>query len=196
MTQGANRIVTGAGKDEPTLTDQEAEEMLLRLGRHFRQPVLPIQRYCASLYTWRKALCDRAHRARYALWPGIDKELGVYARSRIETATAQSTHDTERTPRDHAIQELGSFKAEADAAERTFFSISKSNLLLRLLYQGEALRTRMCPDHKGRWQGIDFDGTGCSHGCQLTGWIAEPSEIIVTGEINVAPSVVSSTEES
>jgi hypothetical protein len=47
--------------------------------------------------------------------------------------------------------------------------ISKSNLLARLLYGGEKLRTKRCPIHDGVWSGIGE----CEHGCQLTGWIPE-----------------------
>lgn len=46
--------------------------------------------------------------------------------------------------------------------------IHKSNLLARLLYGGESLRTQRCPLHKGRWSGT---GMGCSHGCGGTGWL-------------------------
>lgn len=50
--------------------------------------------------------------------------------------------------------------------------IEKSNLLARLLYAGEPLRTRMCPEHKGRWNGNAML-TGCSHHCDGTGWLPE-----------------------
>lgn len=46
--------------------------------------------------------------------------------------------------------------------------ILKSNLLGRLIYGGEKLRTEECPDHKGRWTGGLDD---CVHGCQGTGWL-------------------------
>lgn len=56
-------------------------------------------------------------------------------------------------------------------------SATKSNLLHRLLYQGEALRTKKCPQHKGRWSGIDFSGRstcGCSDSNgNLTGWLKD-----------------------
>ena len=37
--------------DEP-LTDEQAEAMLARLRKHYRQPVMPIRRYCDALRTW------------------------------------------------------------------------------------------------------------------------------------------------
>lgn len=45
--------------------------------------------------------------------------------------------------------------------------IRKSNLLARLIYGGEELRTRECPRHRGRWSGVGV----CRHGCGETGWI-------------------------
>lgn len=55
----------------------------------------------------------------------------------------------------------------ADMLLRIETDISKSSLLARLLYDGEELRTRECPEHKGRWSGIG----PCRHGCGMTGWI-------------------------
>lgn len=45
--------------------------------------------------------------------------------------------------------------------------VQKSNLLYRLIYQGEPLRSKKCPEHNGRWSGLGV----CQHGCDLTGWI-------------------------
>lgn len=46
----------------------------------------------------------------------------------------------------------------------TRFQAHKSNLLYRLIYLGEPLRTEKCPVHEGRW-------SGCSWGDALkTGW--------------------------
>lgn len=52
--------------------------------------------------------------------------------------------------------------------------ISKSNLLARLIYGDLPLRTIPCPEHKGRWSGCFGE---CSYGCELTGWLPEPSEL-------------------
>jgi hypothetical protein len=46
--------------------------------------------------------------------------------------------------------------------------IAKSNLLGRLLYGGENLRTMPCPQHKGHWSGYQED---CPLGCGMTGWL-------------------------
>ncbi|MHA2426992.1 MAG: hypothetical protein ACXADB_03070 [Candidatus Hermodarchaeia archaeon] len=47
--------------------------------------------------------------------------------------------------------------------------IRKSNLLFRLIYAGEELRTEQCPIHKGKWSGCSFEG--CIYGCGETGWL-------------------------
>ena len=56
--------------------------------------------------------------------------------------------------------------------------IRKSCLLDRLLYLGEPLRTKPCPDHPGQWWGCS--PYKCPHGCDtgcgcLTGWLPEPT---------------------
>jgi hypothetical protein len=51
--------------------------------------------------------------------------------------------------------------------------IRKSNLLGRLLYAKEELRTRMCPVHKGHWDGKAMLLDHCPHLCDGTGWLRE-----------------------
>ena len=51
--------------------------------------------------------------------------------------------------------------------------IRKSNLLGRLLYAGEPLRTRMCPLHKGHYDGDAMFFHKCPHKCDGTGWLRE-----------------------
>lgn len=66
--------------------------------------------------------------------------------------------------------------------------IRKSNLLARMIYGGEPLRTRECPVHKGRWTGITentvvpapespigFKSIDAKCGCGGTGWLPEPT---------------------
>jgi hypothetical protein len=64
---------------------------------------------------------------------------------------------------------LGHGSDYVDMLFRIETDIHKSNLLWRLLYARQPLRTRMCPVHKGRWSGID----PCEHGCDSTGWIPD-----------------------
>lgn len=57
----------------------------------------------------------------------------------------------------------------ASALDAILLDIRKSSLLARLIYGGEKLRTRKCPEHKGVWSGID----PCEHGCGETGWVPD-----------------------
>lgn len=52
-----------------------------------------------------------------------------------------------------------------------FFSMAiyKSNLLSRLLYFNEEVRTVQCPLHMGVWSGCHPEP--CPHGCHYTGWL-------------------------
>lgn len=54
---------------------------------------------------------------------------------------------------------------------RILVDIRKSNLLWRMIYAGEPLRTQPCPEHKGKHHG----GYGCAHGCGESGWLPEPT---------------------
>ena len=56
---------------------------------------------------------------------------------------------------------------------RMRIDIRKSNLLGRLLYAKEPLRTRMCPVHKGHYSGEAMFFTKCPHSCDGTGWLRE-----------------------
>lgn len=56
------------------------------------------------------------------------------------------------------------------ALRRVELMIRKSSLLGRLLYGGEGVRERPCPEHKGKWWGI-FPLTQCV--CEGTGWLPE-----------------------
>ncbi len=56
--------------------------------------------------------------------------------------------------------------------------LRKSNLLWRLIYGGESLRSRECPTHKGRWSGMAWNGDECAcagGGC-ITGWLPEAAD--------------------
>jgi hypothetical protein len=52
------------------------------------------------------------------------------------------------------------------------FFARKSNLLWRLIYLGQPLRTQKCPEHRGHWSGCDVPGTcACQVGTDVTGWL-------------------------
>jgi hypothetical protein len=103
------------------MSDTEAAAMLEELQKYFKEPVMPVSRYCDALQTWGQAIVDR---------DGYEAELPA-------------------------------------AINGVFLAIRKSNLLARLIYGGEELRTRKCPEHEGRWSGIGI----CRHGCGETGWL-------------------------
>lgn len=61
-------------------------------------------------------------------------------------------------------------------AGMVFLQIMKSNLLHRMLYQGEAPREKPCPVHKGRWSGCVMPDSmeckgACASGINVTGWL-------------------------
>ena len=67
----------------------------------------------------------------------------------------------------------------ADAVNQVVLAVKKSNLLLRLIYMGEPLRTEQCPKHQGRWSGIPWPSKENRCECmdaggQLTGWLPVP----------------------
>jgi hypothetical protein len=166
------------------VTDAEAEAMLAQLSAHYKVPVMPIERYCAGLRTWQQALHDRARRVQDDLWPGLyGASYEAHEAVRKEREASKKKSPLERDERDSAITRLERFEEDAKAIDRVFLMISKSCLLDRMLYGGEPLRVTMCPDHKGTWQGIDWHGDACKHGCGLTGWIPAPSGVTVTGAI-------------
>lgn len=59
---------------------------------------------------------------------------------------------------------------------RMRIDIMKSNLLGRLLYAKEPLRTRRCPLHKGHYSGEAMFFEKCPHLCDGTGWLRERPE--------------------
>lgn len=67
--------------------------------------------------------------------------------------------------------ELEQWEAVLTALATLVLPIGKSSMLDRRIYGGEKLRTRMCPEHKGRWVGLPFGPSPC--GCDLTGWLRE-----------------------
>lgn len=71
--------------------------------------------------------------------------------------------------------------ALGEAAQVTFRDIQKSNLLWRLIYGGETLRTKPCPVHRGRWSGCMLPPEtackgACMSGINVTGWLPEPGD--------------------
>jgi hypothetical protein len=168
------------------LTDEQAEAMLKQLSRHFREPVMPMNRYCEGLQTWATCINERAMRLRDELFPHInemDPESKTYARTEraklqqheYEVAKKSSLYANGNKPteRDYQLEHLRGFESAAEQVNYVFLQIRKSNLLARLLYEKETLRKQPCPVHKGKWSGIEWSDNACPHKCQLTGWIQE-----------------------
>lgn len=65
-----------------------------------------------------------------------------------------------------------------ESAQFVFLQIIKSNLLARVLYGGQEVRTVPCPVHKGRWSGCAIASEteckgACMDGSNVTGWLPE-----------------------
>lgn len=161
---------------ESTLTDEQAEEMLKQLSKHFRQPVQPVSRYCKSLRTWRDAFDTEYYALMEELFPGLSGDSTLEATKAVYEVYKQEIKDPlahPDKPRSYKLHELEGLKKWTEVLTTVELSIRKSNLLYRLIYCGEKLRTQKCPQHKGRWSGIEFGDNVCPHGCELTGWIPE-----------------------
>lgn len=135
----------------PGTPDVEAEKMLAQLSKHYRQPVLPLHRFCDAITTWMRAIVQN----------NTEEE-------------ARREHPLGRwRPEDqwgHSYWQL---------LDKIKIDIRKSELLYRLLYKGEKLRTRRCPVHKGH----QYLGQHppCPHGCGLTGWLPEEPDGVNKG---------------
>lgn len=125
------------------MTDEEAQAALVALRTHFKEPVLPLSKFCEAMTTWFRALEKN----------NTDEALRVIRDPHPWRPDNQHGHKYhEHIP-------------------KILVDIKKSNLLARLLFGGEKLRTEMCPTHKGHWSGTD-----CEEGCQGTGWLLPPDE--------------------
>ena len=137
------------------MTETEAEEMLAKLVQHYKQPVMPIKKYCAALETWASIMIDLEGK------PGRMRE---------------------------------SNKEYCNALSRMRIDIHKSNLLFRLLYLEEPLRTEECPIHKGEWNGQAQCIFGCVLGCDGSGFLKTP-EMIEKWLTNIRKNFVMTDED-
>lgn len=125
------------------MTEEQAQGLLEELALHYKQPVLPMGRFCVAISTWFRCI-ERLNRKEQEVNPGEKPWRSRGARY---------------------FDQLRNIERD----------IRKSNLLARLLYSGEKLRTRECPEHKGEWFGLK-----CDHGCGGTGWLPEPEVEVIT----------------
>lgn len=137
------------------LQEDEVKALLSKLQDHFGEPVMPVSQYCKALRTWARCIEELNEPKRD---PYCEVHHFLEGDGRCTCAT------THAHGRDYAKH-----------LHRILIDISKSNLLYRLLYAGESLRTQKCPEHKGQWSGLP-SLVNCPHGCDGTGWLREPED--------------------
>jgi hypothetical protein len=84
---------------------------------------------------------------------------------RIDTGEEEDPHGT-----------ASSFRAIVEVIPHLTLGIGKSNLLWRLIYLNEKVRTTPCPIHKGSWSGWrspEGPDCACASGLDITGWLAD-----------------------
>lgn len=106
---------------------------------------MPVSRYCQAFETWAKALQEKRDRAK----EGKDND-----------------YHTEENP--------DPLWRVADQVPYVAIAIYKSNLLSRLIYGSQRLRSTPCPKHKGHWSGYGWGKEcECQDGNDITGWLPE-----------------------
>jgi hypothetical protein len=163
------------------LTQEQVDTMLTQLQGHFNEPVLPLSHYCAKLETWVKCLEERAERLGAQLFPHLNELVNNQLTK--EAIQARADHDEARknrnmdgqTDRDYELRNLWECEEAVVRAHVVGLAVKKSSLLARLLYDGEKLRTKQCPTHKGQWSGLPHPGNDCE--CGLTGWLPQPEDV-------------------
>ena len=126
------------------------------------QNSVDVSTYCDALLVW-AAAASRPEAEQVLLRAGCDfLRAGHTGVERIDSLCS-------------SLSEWGESQADDRLVSRLATDISKSCLLLRLIYAGETLRTRPCPTHRGRWSGCTPTpcATGCSFGDNVTGWLPE-----------------------
>jgi hypothetical protein len=119
------------------------------MERHYREPVQPVTRYCERLLQYAAAL---------------------------DVAIQRHPPEPNEGPHDPTCGPFGSVETAVmvrDALRELGHWAPKSNVLGRLLYGDEPLRTRECPEHEGRWSGCHMEACphGCDDGSNWTGWL-------------------------
>ena len=132
-------------KNRTIRNEQEAQQLIAQLERYYREPVLPLSRFCSTMNAWRECIVKN----------NTDPALARYA--------------------NHGHQYY-------EFLEDVYMDIRKSNLLARLFFGKEPLRTRMCPIHKGHYDGNAMFFNKCPQLCDGTGWLRErPGDAGFTG---------------
>lgn len=87
-------------------------------------------------------------------------------------AITEKVKELEGDTSEYAQHERERWQKVVDALAALQIPILKSNLLYRLIYLGEELRTEKCPEHRGRWSGYYWERPcECNSGLDVTGWL-------------------------
>lgn len=76
-------------------------------------------------------------------------------------------HDSD----DHILKGIAQ-SVEPVSEQIALIAANKSNLLYRLIYLRQPLRTKKCPKHQGHWSGYGWNNEcECMVGADITGWL-------------------------
>lgn len=150
-----------------------------------RDKLITPEAYCAAFETWLH-VGMQAHRMRRldddeaGLWADVIRLGCKYVRRTFNAPVeanviCHSLHIWLKGVRD-GMRAMGS-EDKAQMVAGLVTAVEHSNLLARLIYGQEPLRTVMCPKHKGKWSGCNFskEPCACQCGADVTGWLPLPA---------------------
>lgn len=123
--------------------------------------------------------------AAFVTWAGVMEDRDIQPHLSPFLDALQSDPNIQAMEGEHEISAFCAHAEKLEAHRPLWIVIPKSNLLARLLYGGEKLRTTPCPVHCGTWSGVpfpaawfkaDLSGNPYYCGCQGTGWLPEGVE--------------------
>ncbi len=126
------------------MTDSEAELALANLAKHYRQPVMPLRRFCTAMDEWANAIRENNHRP--------DGEFGHY-----DIKSHRHGHDY--------VEHLGHIIIDIQKSALLFrlLYIGEKRRTVRCPeHHGEL--------QMGEWIN-DASTERCGHGCGGTGWM-------------------------
>lgn len=148
------------------LATDSIERMEEALRIHYKEPVRPVSHYCKAFEDWGNVLRERLAE--------IEKEPEEHAEN-CNSIKNPPPGGYCNCARYWSEQDKRWMTPVVEALNHLQLPIRKSNLLFRLIYLGEPLRTEKCPEHKGHWTGCWFDRScDCQSGYDVTGWLPTP----------------------